>query len=302
MLAGQADVGRDYVVQRVEGMRAFLDGEMIQDMEAPGCVINRDVFDQAIASAAEKAGARILLGSAAVGREGGDHGPVLLQRADGEETLVDCRVVVGADGPFSRVAGWMGLPRLRCLPAVQVRLPLLEPMVHTRTYFDDEYPAGYAWLFPKGEEANVGVGMTRHPGGGGLAAALGRFAGRLAAEGVVGEEALGRTCGWVPVARRETFVAGDAVLAGDAAGHAHPITGAGVFQAVMGGAMAGRWAAEAVRKGDAGRLREYAREWEDFYGDVLVRAQSRRELWERHRGPVGEIIRTCWVGFREYYT
>jgi geranylgeranyl reductase family protein len=299
MLAGQADVGREYVVQEVQGLRAYLDGECIQDLAAPGYMINRDVFDQALAKAAEKAGARVLVGCAAIGR--GDDGRVRLRCVDGSEAWVAPRVVVGADGPFSRVARWAGISGNRCLPAVQVRLPLRRPLTHTHVHFGEAYPAGYAWLFPKGNEANVGIGMVCRPGSFGLAATLRDFVREMVRAGLVADGPGTGTCGWAPVAGRDTFVVGDTALVGDAAGHTHPITGAGVFQAVVGGAMAGRWAARAAHERDVTLLRGYAKEWAEFYGETLAHAEQRRRLWEGHAGPVGEIIRRCWIGFREYY-
>ena len=70
MLVGQANVGNEYIVQRTTGMRSFLHGRCIHDMSAPGCVIAREMFDQALARAAASSGARILPGHAALGREG----------------------------------------------------------------------------------------------------------------------------------------------------------------------------------------------------------------------------------------
>jgi flavin-dependent dehydrogenase len=52
------------------------------------------------------------------------------------------------------------------------------------------------------------------------------------------------------------LVAGDVMLAGDAAGQTHPITGAGVATAVMAGTLAGEAAARGVRSSDLSLLRE----------------------------------------------
>ena len=131
MLVGQANVGDEYIVQRTTGMRSFLHGRCIQDMSAPGCVIDREMFDQALARAAVSSGARILPGHAAVGREGGAGGRVLLSAPNSATVGLSAKVVIGADGPVSRVARWLGLPRPHCLPSIQVRLPLLEPLEHS---------------------------------------------------------------------------------------------------------------------------------------------------------------------------
>ncbi|MCP4245986.1 MAG: FAD-dependent oxidoreductase, partial [bacterium] len=51
-LLGEIDLGRSVVVQSVSGMRTILpDGETTV-MRSPGCMIRRDLFDQALARAA----------------------------------------------------------------------------------------------------------------------------------------------------------------------------------------------------------------------------------------------------------
>ena len=119
--------------------------------------------------------------------------------------------------------------------------------------------------------------------------------------GLVGDRPLGLTGGWIPAGPPRSYVYGDTILAGDAAGHTHPITGAGIFQAVVGGAMAGRWAARAVLEDDLTLLRKYEEEWADFYGDALSHAHQRRQQWEAHTGSLDAAIRKFWIGFREYY-
>lgn len=299
MLVGQADVGQGYIVQNTTGMRSFLHGRCIQDMAAPGCLIDRHLFDQALADAAVRAGAQLLVGHSALTRAA--DGTVLLAGPGGTRLRVRATVIIGADGPQSRVAHWAGLGRSRCLPAVQVRLPLREKLEHTHIYFDESVTAGYAWLFPKGDVANVGLGMLPQAGRPGLRRVLQRFVRGLAGLGLVGDCELGSTCGWIPAGAPRPCVADNVLLAGDAAGHTHPITGAGIFQAVMGGRMAGRWAALAVRKGATELLHGYGEEWTEFYGDVLAHAHQRRCQWEAYKDPLDAAINRFWIGFREYY-
>jgi digeranylgeranylglycerophospholipid reductase len=92
------------------------------------------------------------------------------------------------------------------------------------------------------------------------------------------------------------------LLVGDAAGQTHPITGAGVFQAVICGRMAGNWAARAVKAGNLGLLSEYEKEWRDLFGEALERAFRRRQLLEQEWDQLEEIIKYCWIAYREYYT
>jgi flavin-dependent dehydrogenase len=134
-----------------------------------------------------------------------------------------------------------------------------------------------------------------------LVDALKGFIERLSREDKVVPKPLGWFAGWIPVGppRRVTF--GNTMLVGDAAGHTHPITGAGVFQAVTGGRMAGKWASEAVKTGDMGVLSEYEAEWRDLLQETLERGYMRRRQLEGDWDRLPQIIRQCWVAFREYY-
>ena len=323
MLVGWADVGKDYIAQATVGMRSYLGGSLIQDLTAPGYVIHRDKFDQALVCAAKDTGAQVLTGWQAVAFKEGErsgvcreHDPeyvasahdsarqvesVMLVGKEGEYLRVEARVVIGADGPHSRVARRVGLANTHALPSLQVRLPLLKEMSHTHIYFDEDITAGYAWLFPKGKVANVGLGMLRRPRAPGLRQTLRRVVRQLSLLGLVKEEPLSSTGGWIPAGPPRPCVAGNCMLVGDAAGHTHPITGGGIFQAVMGGQMAGRWAARAVKEDRVAVLREYEREWNELYGDVLAHAYNRRQDWESHEGVLESAIRRFWIGFREYY-
>ena len=65
--------------------------------------------------------------------------------------------------------------------------------------------------------------------------------------------------------------------------------------------MAGEWAAEAVKKDDAGLLKEYENEWFDLYAESQERAFRRRELMENNWDDLDDIINKCWVAFEGYY-
>ena len=298
-LLGEAGLGRDCVVQDVAGMRTWLNGRLIQELAAPGCMIRRDRFDQALAEAAQAAGATFRLGATALSLS---DRTLVARDASGRPLAITADVVIGADGPHSRIGRAIGSANSRCLPAVQFRVRLTRPLSHTEVFFDDRIHGGYAWLFPKGEEANLGLGLMRPgPDRPGIASLLRTLLAELAAEGRILAEPLGGFGGWIPAEAPRRVVRGGVILAGDAAGHTHPITGAGIFQAVMGGKMAGQWAAKAALAGDAALLSGYQEQWDDFYGETLSRAHARRQLLESHPHELETVIKRCWVGFREYY-
>jgi flavin-dependent dehydrogenase len=196
----------------------------------------------------------------------------------------------------------MGIVNRHMVPAVQVRVLLAHPMENTEIYFKRDIYGGYGWLFPKGEQANAGIGMRRERGKTPrIREALHRFVAQLEKAGKIIGHPQGATAGWIPVEPFQKVVKGNTLLAGDAAGHTHPITGAGVPQAVVCGKMAGKWAARAVIADDQELLREYDKDWLERFGDILDRASKRRLDLERNWNQFDRVIKRCWVAFREYY-
>ena len=298
-LLAEVNVGRRFVIQPIRGMRTFLNGNCIQEILSPGYTIARNTFDGALADAAREAGAALHLSTSVLAREEND---VIAKHRGGKVSRVRAEVVIGADGPHSRVARWIASPNRALIPAVQVKMRLAHPMEFTEVYFDSEIHAGYGWLFPKGDVANVGLGMKRREGiDAGLPRTLGRLVSLLVGQGKVEGTPFDFTAGWIPAEKPRQIVRGNVLLAGDAAGHTHPITGAGVPQAVAGGRMAGEWAARAVESENAGVLSGYEEEWLDFYGSTLDLGFQRRCLLEREWETLDRIIRRCWVTFKEYY-
>jgi digeranylgeranylglycerophospholipid reductase len=290
---------RGFVVQSVRGMRTRLPDGGVKETRSPGLIIQRDRFDQRLAECAEAAGAEIRTGSRVVAHH---EGTVVLKEGSGETVQIASGVIIGADGPHSTVGKWMGLRARRLIPGIQVRVPLAGPMEHTEVYFRPDIFGAYGWVFPRGKEANVGLALA---GGdfshGRLRAALDGFVDRLVCDGTVRTRPQRPMFGWIPAAPLGCVVQGNMILAGDAAGHAHPITGAGIANAVLAGRLAGKWAAAAAGKGDLSVLAEYDKEMDDDLGETLRRGDLRRQVLERHWDQLPYILPYCWTAFREYF-
>jgi flavin-dependent dehydrogenase len=127
------------------------------------------------------------------------------------------------------------------------------------------------------------------------------FLERLKADGKIKGSAISYQAGFIPVEPARTSVAGNTLLVGDAAGQTHPITGAGIFSAVMCGKMAGQWAARAVREQDNSLLQRYEDEWRDLFGESLDRASRRRRFMEANWARFDKIIKSSWIAYRDYY-
>jgi geranylgeranyl reductase family protein len=299
-LLGEVGLARDFVVQPVRGMETILPDGAIKVMRSPGFMIRRDLFDQSLARAAEEAGARILASTRVLRMEEGE--VVVRSKGKAGEERVMARVIIGADGPCSTVGRWIGSENRNLIPAVQWRVPLTSPMEHTEVYFHEDFYGGYGWLFPLGREANVGLGRKRkdkHDER--IGKVLERFVSRLAEEGKVDSRPVRTTAGWIPAEPARKVTKGNVLLVGDAAGHTHPITGAGVSQAVIGGRMAGKWAARAVENADLSLLDAYEEEWREMFGDAQARAHRRRRSLEENWGHLETAVKGSWIAFRGYY-
>lgn len=300
MLLGQIDIKRDFIAQKISGMLTILPDEPIRKMSAPGYIINRDLFDQSLAANSVAAGVKLMIGTSAVSID--ESSVVTLQSTYKKIVYASPKIIIGADGPHSTVGQWAGLLNAHFLFAVQCTLPLNQMLEYTEVYFDPSFSGGYAWLFPKGKEANVGLGVScslstprkaRHQ--------LEKFVDRLKKEGKVKQNPKKYTAGWIPAVPVRNAVAGNIVLVGDAAGHSHPITGAGNFTAVSIGEMAGRWAAKAIEKNDLQLLHQYDMEWQDLFGETLQKGAEKRARMEAHWPEFKTIIKSSWVAYPEYY-
>lgn len=266
----------------------------------PGVMIDRSRFDAALVEEARAAGAEIRLdcGLAALA---GDGTAVL-----GDGTRIAARVIVGADGPRSIVGRAIGAGNTEIAETRQVQVTLLEAMDATDIFLSADFPGGYAWLFPKGDVANLGLGLAPRWRAK-LKPLLEALHATLAAEGRVGREVISHTGGAIPVGGLRTLSArrgaATILLAGDAAGLTNPVTGAGIAAAVVSGRLAGEYAARALAHDDAGAA--YAEEIEALFGASLARALARRkELLDVYAGDrepsVGELKRG-WIAFPQYW-
>lgn len=289
-------------VQPITGMQSILPSGAIEHTEFPGLIINRQAFDQAIASKAANAGAEILTGTQLLHVD--ISGKIATISQKGEVKYVRFKSLIAADGPHSRVAKCLGLPELEIVYTRQYTVPLLKVYMDTDIWLSDEYPGGYAWLFPKGEWANLGLGASKTFEQD-LKAPLDQLHTALVNQGLVGEDIVYRTGGAIPVGGlREKLIIDNVIFVGDAAGLTHPITGAGISAAVMSGEMAG----EALVQwfdGDSAAMTDYEEEIRDQFESTLQRAVQKRQwlqkIWRTQLAYRDDVMRQGWIAFDEYF-
>ncbi|MFB3884793.1 MAG: geranylgeranyl reductase family protein [Thermodesulfobacteriota bacterium] len=300
-ISRHADFSPKCIIQSVEGMIAHLPDGSSYEMKGPGYMLDRSLFDKELAARAISSGARILTETKAVALSSGG---LVIERGLEQETL-QSKVIIGADGVHSSVARFIGLAPIKTIVALQYEVALTESQNHVDIFFHRDYEGGYAWFFPKGKTANVGLGTIPQKAPL-LSDLMNQFLNHLAdMKKFKNRSIIGKTGGSVPCGLPQQTVLGNTLLVGDAAGHAHPVTGAGILHAVMGGEIAGRVAAEAIAKGDPRYLENYESEWREAFGKTLSYGALKRgyleENWNKPEGDFAALIRKTWVGFKEYY-
>jgi digeranylgeranylglycerophospholipid reductase len=251
-----------------------------------GYVLERRVFDRALAERAVRSGAEVRVKTAVTGlvRE---HGVVcgVIAEWQGRQIEISAQVVIAADGVESRVGSWAGMSTQLSLQdtmtCAQYLLAGIDWDVACLGYWIDEEiaPGGYAWVFPKGEgRANVGLGIQADLADLTALAYLNRFVEQEPALSTGSPVTL--VAGNVPVAMPcSPMSAGGLMLVGDAARQVDPLTGGGIANAMTAGRLAAQVAAGALEADDtsARRLAAYQEQVEQAMGRRLMRNYRLRE-------------------------
>jgi geranylgeranyl reductase family protein len=223
------------VTHRFE-LRLGYRSSFVRTSKQPLCFLTqRRRLDEFLARKAAEAGAEFRDGVSV----GFDDSAVVV---NGER--LQARVIVGADGVNGLTARTFGLGRDHGHGvALEGNAPLDERYRGKLVLELGVVPGGYAWVFPKGDHANFGVGGWESEG-----PRLRDHLRRLCSAHGVDYESLTDLRGYrLPYRRPTSALARDNVLlVGDAAGLVDPLTGDGMYEAFV----SGKLASEAILSGD----------------------------------------------------
>ncbi len=251
------------------------DGRVVErTMARPTWVIPREVFDHRLREAAIEAGAEPV-------RHRAEHVSTgALVDVDGVHTAP---LLVGADGVHSVVRKALGLDSGPTAFALRGYAPTTSERTGAQAMvFGTARQPSYAWSFDRGDGlANVGYGEVQLKGRTrlartGLMAELERLLPGSTANGTAWKGAHLPLSSW-----RTQIAAGRVALTGDAAGMVNPMTGEGIYYAVLTGLLAGARAAAALQAGTPERFgRDYTRVVRRALGTPL-----------RHRAAAARVCR-----------
>lgn len=243
----------------------------IEAAEARAVVIDRRIFNSKLLEMAQDAGVDFLLQSRVVGLE--DKAAIITR--NGDTYRAEAKVIIGADGPKSRVAAWTKLP-----PPGQLLLGL-QAMVRyepddpafIELFVDQELAPGFfAWVVPAEEGvARVGLATQQMKK---ASAFLKRFMAKLKLK------PLKINAGLIPIGPRSQTAAKGVMVVGDAAAQAKPTSGGGLYTGICAAKIAGEVAAEhTLSPEDSNGLMPYEKRWREKLDRELSLGMSLRRLF-----------------------
>lgn len=239
-------------------------------------MVDRDEFDEWLRERARHSGAERLTATfEKIERDDEAHPIVTFRRSRGGPIEgVRARVVIGADGARSAVARQClpGAERVPCVFAYHeiIRSPEENTEAFDAARCDVFYqgrlsPDFYAWVFPHGHTASIGVGSANK--GFSLRGAIATMRDDL---GLDRCETLRREGAPIPLKPLKRWDNGaDVIVAGDAAGIVAPASGEGIYYAMVGGRLVGEAAAAFLRTGEAKHLRSARKRFMKEHGTVF---------------------------------
>lgn len=285
------DVEPSWISTEIQGARMYSpNGDSIFTTgvkgEGGGYILDRKIFDRALAIRAARSGAQVLVKTRATGLTRKDDRVLVSAVCQGERLQIEAPLVIGADGVESKVARWAGMDSKMMPEDIMVCAQFLvldegiDPDYCGFFFGNLIAPGGYIWIFPKGDgRANVGIGLQGSRSGPGMPVQLLES---FMQKRMPKAKVLQMMAGGIPTSGPMKSIASDGVmLVGDAAHQSDPLTGGGIINAMRAGVLAGQAAARAVSTEDASQavLREYEGRWKSSFGKQLVKSYNAKKFF-----------------------
>jgi geranylgeranyl diphosphate/geranylgeranyl-bacteriochlorophyllide a reductase len=212
---------------------------------------------------------------------------------------VRARFTIGADGARSAVASQAvpGADRVKCVFAYHeiVEAPEEAPKdvydpTRCEIYYDGRFsPDFYAWIFPHGKTASIGVGSMRK----GFALREATAAVRSVAN-LDGLRTIRHEGAPIPLRPLRKWDNGkDIILAGDAAGVVAPASGEGIYYAMFGGRLAADAVDACLRTGDVTALAGARKRFMKAHGRVFWILGIMQWFWYRNDKRRESFVSIC---------
>ncbi len=262
-------------------------------------MVDRDTFDEWLRNRAAEAGVTRVTGKCE-DVDDSDTFVTLSYRSDrnGPLQTVTARSVIGADGARSSVAAQClkDAERVKCVYAyheiVEVPDEVTEDYDPTRcdVYYQGHLsPDFYAWIFPHGKTASIGLGSADK----GFPL---RETTRLMREqtGLAHWKTLRREGAPIPLKPLKRWDNGkNVVVAGDAAGVVAPSSGEGIYYAMTAGRMSADAVAAFLKSGNPGALRLARKSFMKAHGRVFWILGIMQYFWYKNDKRRERFVKMC---------
>ncbi len=266
------EIDPHWIAKQIEGVEIITPDRTIVTVEGKGYILERRILDRDLAIRAVRAGAEIVKGKAVGLVRDKEADCMVVNVVSSEQNyFFPAKIVIGADGPESKIGEWAGIDtKLNLSDKIigkqyLIYSPELEGLDRVRCFLGDRVApgGGYAWIFPKGKNgtANVGIGMFKNKLKEYGIPVPDYFLDVFIARVFSKYQIIEKTAGKIPGAPPSDTIADNVVLAGDAAGFVNPITGGGLRTGMESGKIAAEVAVAAISKGDTSKqgLADYKR-------------------------------------------
>ena len=299
-LVREFDIPEHLLVAKITAARMISPTNTAVDMPVDGGfvgMVDRCDFDEWLRQRAADAGAVRRIGSLEDVTRDEDGMPMLhvrapLQDGDGAMHCIRARMVIGADGAVSTVAR-QAMPEMKRPPFVFAYHEIIavpeggfertapggsaayEPGRCDVYYQGRLSPDFYAWVFPHGSTASVGVGSANK--GFSLRTAVGDL---RRDSGLDRSPTIRREGAPIPLKPLKRWDNGrDVILAGDAAGVVAPASGEGIYYAMLSGRLAADAVATSLETGNRRALGEARRRFMATHGRIFMILGIMQYFW-----------------------
>ncbi|MFA5314184.1 MAG: NAD(P)/FAD-dependent oxidoreductase, partial [Methanomassiliicoccales archaeon] len=272
---------RGAVLNSIDGVVLhFPDGRAmrLKGKEVKAYVVERRQFDETCLDRALSSGADYRV------RERFDRfvrkdGMVIVSTENGSS--FESRIAIGADGYRSSFGEAAGLPSAdEVVKGVQVDLAVkAEDMTSVEVWLGhDVAPGFFAWSIPCGDFTRIGLCVNEASSN-----PFGYLKQLLKKMGLEDVKRLASYSGAIPIGPASRTVDDNVLIVGDAAGHAKPLSGGGLFTGITAANIAGEVCRKAIESDDVSKqaLREYERRWRASFGSELKRGLMLRRAYTR---------------------
>jgi digeranylgeranylglycerophospholipid reductase len=262
----ELSIGR-FVINGLKGAKVFsLNASVSFKADShKALVVDRKLFDRALALEAVKKGAELRLNST-TRKFRRENDCCILTMGNGEQIKAD--VVISAEGVRARIARQAGIgPVKKILSGAQVEAPFsVNDPEMVEVYFGPA-PGLFAWVIPTtNEAARIGLCTENN-----ACNYLRSFLQKNFIKKRLSGSPVGLVVGGLPLGPPAATVNDSFLAVGDSCGQVKPTSGGGIYPGLVCAKIAGRVAAAASHEGNcsAKRLKDYDRSWRALLGREL---------------------------------